>query len=71
MIERTYWIVELHPAEPSISWTARYYTSPGTWSNAIDLATKFHTEDAARAEAKHLQIPAWHKVGAFQHMWVD
>lgn len=71
MNEQSYWIVELRPAELSVSWAACYYTSPGTWSNAIDLATKFHTEVAASFEAQHLQIPGKHKVVALQHMWVD
>lgn len=64
----TYWLIELRTTPPS---SALYYTAPHTWGSAVDLATKFHTEEAARAEAKHLQISAVHEVTAVDHMWMD
>jgi hypothetical protein len=64
-----YWLIELVTDPPS---AALYYTTPGTWGSAVDLATKFHTEMAAKAEADFLQIPGGvHLVVARDHAWCD
>ncbi len=63
-----YWLIELFTTPRS---SPCYYTAPGTWGSAVDLATKFHTEEAARAEAAHLRIPCMHEVIAIQHEWVN
>lgn len=65
---RVYWLIELVTDPPS---SALYYTAPGTWGSAVDLATKFHTEAAAKAEADFLQVPAVHQVVACEHAWCD
>ena len=59
-----YWLLELEIDGP-----ACYYTAPRTWGCAVDLATKFHTQVAAEAEAAFLQIPAAYRVVARSHMW--
>jgi hypothetical protein len=64
----TYWLIELITDPPS---APIYYTAPGTWGSAVDLATKFHTETAARAEAGFLRIPAAHSVVPREHAWCD
>lgn len=62
---KAYWLVELvvDGSPPT------YYTAPGHWHGCADLATKFHTRAAARAEAKHLQVPRAHRVVAREHLW--
>lgn len=66
-----YWLIEVRAIEGESSFTPVYYTAPGVWGSAVDLATKFHTEEAAKAEAKHLQVPLIHQVIATEHQWVD
>lgn len=66
-----YWLIEVRAAEGEPSFTPLYYTAPGIWGSAVDLATKFHTEEAAKAEAKYLQPPRIHQLVASEHAWVD
>ena len=44
-----YWLIELRNPGP-----AMYYTAPSHWGSNVDLATKFHTQEAASAEARSL-----------------
>lgn len=63
-----YWLLELHTPGAS----ALFYTSPGNWGSNAQLATKYHTQAAADAEARYLRIPdAPHEVVAVDHLWCD
>ena len=66
-MNETYWLLEIDGAESS---DRQWYTSPDTWSNAPNLATKFHTLEGAEAEAKHLRIPHAARIEARHHQWV-
>jgi hypothetical protein len=66
---KVYWLIEMH-TEPA-SYT-HYYTCPGTWHNCVNLATKYHTKEAAEAEAQFLsRVASPHKIVAVDHMWMD
>jgi hypothetical protein len=62
-----YWLIEL-VTNPSSSPT--YYTAPGIWGSAVDLATKFNTQAGAEAEAAYLKVPGSpHEVVVRGHSW--
>lgn len=64
-----YWLVELHTVPAS---TILYYTVPGNWGSAPNLATKYHTKIAAEAEAEFIRYPGSpHSIVAVDHAWCE
>ena len=59
---QTYWLIELVGK-------LEYYTSPSYWSDSVDLATKYHTQAAAQAEAAAITGPSGEAVLVTSHVW--
>lgn len=68
-MSKVYWLIELRPMGGG---SLMYYTAPNLWGSNVDLATKFHSQAAANAEASFVRIPdSQHEIVAVDHMWCD